>query len=108
MNIMETKASSSAQQNNVSVSLETLTTDEAPEDINRIASDIEAQEKQRPELVNADGDSPIPLAQMMDGFSGGGIQYGLKTKNATEQPPQHLKHKATSLQLVQNTLINQS
>jgi hypothetical protein len=48
MNIMETKASSSAQQNNVSVSLETLTTDEAPEDINRIASDIEAQEKQRP------------------------------------------------------------
>lgn len=63
--------------------LETLTTDEAPVDIHRIASEIEAQddvEKEKPELVDADNDSPIPFAQMVKRLidDGDGIQYSSK------------------------------
>ncbi|KAL3803097.1 hypothetical protein ACHAWO_010663 [Cyclotella atomus] len=69
---------------NVSLgSHETLTTDETQEDIERIASEIESQddvEKQKPDVVNAEDDSPIPFAQMMNRFEdvNDEIQYSCK------------------------------
>jgi hypothetical protein len=48
--------------------LETVASDEAPADINRIACEIEAQDdidKQKPEMVNIDVNAPVPLAQVV-------------------------------------------